>query len=107
MGNVPRGGTWAAEEGFLNVTGLYCDAFADWWRDDTLPVGYHATTLCLGEDNGYLTWDSAFAVERFPSEFTLVYQHDLTRQASIADTQVGGGRVCRASNLGPPLVQTM
>ena len=106
VGNVPRGAAWATEEGFLNATGRYCDAFADWWPDDTLPVGYHATTLCLGEDNGYRTFDSAFAVERSPGEFTLVYQHDLTRQASVVDTQVGGGGVCRASNLGLPLVQT-
>ena len=48
VGNVARGSAWAVEEGFLNVTGRYCDAFANWWPDDTLPVGYHAATLCLG-----------------------------------------------------------
>ena len=35
----------------------------------------------------------------------MVYQQDLTRQASIVDTQVGGGGVCCSSNLGLPLVQ--
>ena len=48
VGNIQRGGVWAEKEGFFNVTGRYCDTFDDWWPDDTLPVGYYATTLCLG-----------------------------------------------------------
>ena len=42
VGNLPSGGDWRTEEGFLNTTGRYCDAFAGWWPDQTLPVGYHA-----------------------------------------------------------------
>ena len=44
-------------------------------------------------------------MERSPVELRLVYRHDLTRQASIVNTQVGGGAVCRGSNLGLPFVQ--
>ena len=111
VGNLPRGGDWATEEGFLNVTGRHCDVLADWWpTDQTIPVGYHATMPCSSDQTGYRTFDSAFAVERttVPGEFTMVkmvYQHDLTRTASIIDTQLGGGGVCRASNMGQ-LIQT-
>ena len=112
LGNTPRGGDWAGNEGFLNVTGRHCDMMADWWpADETLPVGYHATVPCSSDETGYRTFDSAFAVERIPAsgQFTvarLVYQHDLTRDAASVDSQVGGGGVCRASNLGLPFVST-
>lgn len=112
VGNLPRGADWTQAEGFLNTTGRHCDALADWWpQDQTVPVGYHATTPCASDDIGYRTFDSAFAVERttVPGEFTLVrlvYEHDLTRDAAVVDTQLGGGGVCRASNLGLPLIQT-
>ena len=109
-GNVPRGGDWASSEGFLNETGRHCDMLTDWWpQGQTLPVGYHATVPCTSDETGYQTFDSAFAVERQDSagQYTvvrMVYQHDLTRNASSVDSQVGSGGVCRASNLGLPMI---
>lgn len=111
-GNVKRGSSWAKAEGVLTGTGRHCDMMADWWPEaSTLPVGYHATTSCSSDDTGYRTFDSAFAVERtaMPGQFTvvkMVYQNDLTRQASMVDTVAGAGGVCRSSNVGLPLVQT-
>jgi hypothetical protein len=112
LGNVRRGDEWSKAEGKLKDTGRHCDMISDWWPEgETLPVGYHATTSCSSDDTGYRTFDSAFAVERTaaPGQFTLVkmvYQNDLTRQASTVDTIAGGGGVCRASNVGLPMVQT-
>lgn len=112
LGNVKRGGDWAKAEGALSSTGRHCDMMADWWPEgETLPVGYHATTSCSSDDTGYRTFDSAFAVERTAAagQFTvvkMVYQNDLTRQASTIDTMAGGGGVCRSSNVGLPFIQT-
>jgi hypothetical protein len=112
LANVKRGGDWSKTEGTLTNTGRHCDMISDWWPEgETLPVGYHATTSCSSDETGYRTFDSAFAVERTaaPGQFTLVkmvYQNDLTRQASTIDTMAGGGGVCRSSNVGQPLVQT-
>ena len=112
LGNVQRRGSWSGAEGTLKTTGRHCDMIADWWPDgETLPVGYHATTSCSSDDTGYRTFDSAFAVERTAAlgQFTvvkMVYQNDITRQASTVDTMAGGGGVCRSSNLGLPFVQT-
>jgi hypothetical protein len=112
VGNVKRGDDWSKAEGFLKSTGRHCDMIADWWPDgETPPVGYHATTSCSSDDTGYMTFDSAFAVERtaVPGQFTvvkMVYQNDLTRQAATVDTMAGGGGVCRSSNVGVPFIQT-
>ena len=112
LGNVKRGADWAKTEGTLSTTGRHCDMMADWWPEgETLPVGYHATTSCSSDDTGYRTFDSAFAVERTTvvGQFTvvkMVYQNDLTRQASTIDTMAGGGGVCRSSNVGLPFIQT-
>jgi hypothetical protein len=112
LANVKRGDDWSKSEGTLKSTGRHCDMISDWWPDgETLPVGYHATTSCSSDETGYRTFDTAFAVERTaaPGQFTLVkmvYQNDLTRQASTIDTMAGGGGVCRSSNLGQPMIQT-
>ena len=113
-GNVVPGGDWTSDEGFLNVTGQFCDLMVDWWPEDqTLPLGYHATMPCMSNDTGYRTFDSAFAVERVASgKFTLVrlvYQHDNTRDATVIDSHYGAGGVCRGSNVGLPMfsVNTM
>ena len=110
MGNVPRGGDWKNQEGFLNTTGRHCDMLADWWpTDQTLPVGYHATTTCSSDTTGYRTFDSAFAVERTLGQYTvvkMVYQHDITRNASSVDTQAGSGGLCSGANVGLPMVNT-
>ena len=112
LGNVKRGSVWASAEGRLSSTGRHCDMMADWWPEgSTLPVGYHATTSCSSDDTGYRTFDSAFAVERSSAagQFTVVkmiYQNDLTRQASVIDTMAGAGGVCRSSNMGLPLIRT-
>ena len=110
LGNVPRTGKWATDEGFMNTTGLHCDMLTDWWPDgQTLPVGYHATVPCASNETGYRTFDTAFAVQRAPGQFTvvkMVYQHDATRSAGAVDTESGAGGVCRASNLGMPTYQT-
>ena len=112
MGNVKRGDDWSESEGVLQSTGRHCDMIADWWPEgETPPVGYHATTSCSSDDTGYRTFDTAFAVERTAAagQFTLVrmvYQNDLTREASTVDTMAGGGGVCRSSNVGLPFIQT-
>ena len=112
LGNVKQGDSWLKSEGPLKSSGRHCDMIADWWPEgETLPVGYHATTSCSSDDTGYRTFDSAFAVERTSAvgQFTvvkMVYQNDLTRQASTVDTMAGGGGVCRSSNVGLPFVQT-
>jgi hypothetical protein len=113
LGNVPRGGSWSEDEGFLSATGLHCDLITDWWPDEqTMPVGYHATVPCSSDEAGYKTFDSAFAVKRDAGgegEYTvvrMVYQHDATRNSSVVDTELGGGGVCRGSNLGMPLYQS-
>lgn len=113
VGNTPRGMKWTTAEGFLNTTGLHCDMLADWWPDgQTFPVGYHATVPCSSDDAGYQTFDSAFAVERSggtPGEYTvvrMVYQHDVTRDESKVDTNLGAGGLCRASTFGMPLYES-
>jgi len=112
LGNVHASKHWANAEGRMSETGLFCDMISDWWPENqTLPIGYHATTPCSSDETGYRTFDSAFAVERTasPGQFTvvkLVYQHDLTRDATVIDTHFGAGGVCRSSNLGMPLFQT-
>ena len=112
LGNTNKGGDWSRDEGFLNATGRHCDMIADWWpEEETLPVGYHATTTCSSDETGYRTFDSAFAVERVEKlgQYTvvrLVYQNDITRSAEHIDTFAGGGGVCRASNLGLPFVKS-
>jgi len=111
VGNMPRGSAWHRGEGFMNTTGLHCDMLTDWWpENETLPVGFHATVPCGSEETGYRSFDSAFAVERGGSgQFTvvkMVYQHDLTRDASKIDTHLGAGGVCRFSSLGMPFYQT-
>lgn len=111
IGNVPRSGSWHSSEGFMNATGLHCDMLTDWWPErETLPVGYHATTPCGSAETGYRSFDSAFAVERSTAgQYTvvkMVYQHDLTRDATRIDTHLGAGGVCRLSNLGMPFYQT-
>ena len=90
--------------------GLHCNMLTDWWPDgQTLPVGYHTTIPCSSDDTGYLTFDSAFAVQRMGApdgQYTvvlMVYQHDITRDASMVDTQLGAGGLCSASTLGMPL----
>jgi hypothetical protein len=111
VGNVPRGGSWHSSEGLMSTTGLHCDMLTDWWPEqETLPVGYHATVPCDSAETGYKTFDSAFAVERSTEgQYTvvkMVYQHDLTRDASKIDTHLGAGGVCRQSNVGMPFYQT-
>ena len=110
VGNVPRTGNWATDEGFMNTTGLHCDMLTDWWPDgQSLPVGYHATVPCGSQETGYRTFDSAFAVQRTTGQFTvvkMVYQHDATRSAGSVDTESGAGGVCRGSNLGMPMYNT-
>ena len=111
VGNVPRGGSWFSSEGPLSTTGLHCDMLTDWWPEqETLPVGYHATVPCDSSETGYRTFDSAFAVERSTAgQYTvvrMVYQNDLTRDATRIDTHLGAGGVCRQSNLGMPFYQT-
>ena len=112
LGNVKKGGNWAKDEGKMNETGLHCDMLTDWWpTGQTLPVGYHATTPCTSDETGYRTFDSAFAVERTttPGQYTvvkMVYQNDLTRDATKIDTHLGAGGICSASNFGMPFFQT-
>ena len=110
-GNTVRGDDWATSEGFLNETGQHCDLMLDWWpEEETLPIGYHATTPCMANDTGYRTFDSAFAVERvLGASYTLVrlvYQHDATRDAAAVDSQHGSGGLCRGSNVGLPMFYT-
>ena len=94
---------WWQEEGLMAETGELCDGVLDWWPEEWAhPVGYHVTVPCDANDTAYRSFAQAFAWE----DGALVYQHDLMRDAALADSHSGVGGLCRRGSFGMPLFET-
>jgi len=107
IGNVPAGGPspWWLAEGPMAENGELCDTVLDWWPEDwDFPVGYHVTVPCDANDTAYRGFTQAFGWDE--GSRTLVYQHDLLRDAALADSHFGGGGLCRAGTFGMPMPET-
>ena len=97
-------GAWWAAEGPMTENSEFCDGVLDWWPEDwSFPVGYHVTVPCEAEDTAYRSFAQAFALA---DGDRLVYQHDLLRDAELADSHFGVGGLCRSSNFGMPMPET-
>ena len=105
-GNVPTGGTpWWRAEGPMAENSEFCDGVLDWWPEDwEFPVGYHVTVPCEASETAYRGFAQAFALNE--SSHSLVYEHDLLRDATLADTHFGGTGLCRAGSFGMPMPET-
>ena len=107
-GNVqggPGAPPWWAVEGPMQGNSEFCDGVLDWWPEDwDFPVGYHVTVPCEGEDRAYRGFDQAFALDETGAR--MIYQHDLLRDADLADSHFGVGGLCRANNFGMPMPET-
>lgn len=108
VGNTPLDGHWVDSEGFLNVTGSFCDMVADYWPEDMMyPVGYHVTTPCHQDDSGYRTFDNVFALDSdLLGQPTMVYLEDQTRDFDLVDSHFGSGGLCRGQNFALDMYQT-
>lgn len=107
VGNALPGASWWGSEGWMADNSQFCDMVQDWWPEDwDFPVGYHVTVPCDPGDTAYRTFEQAFAVDRSGSQPVLVYQHDLLRDAVLADTAFGAGGLCRTTNFGMPMPVT-
>ena len=94
---------WWQAEGLMAETGELCDGVLDWWPEEWAhPVGYHVTVPCDANDTAYRSFAQAFAWE----DGELVYQHDLMRDAALADSHFGVGGLCRRGSFGMPLFET-
>jgi hypothetical protein len=83
----------------------FCDGVLDWWPEEwSFPVGYHVTVPCEAEDTAYRSFAQAFALDAGGGK--LVYQHDLLRDAELADSHFGVGGLCRSGNFGMPMPET-
>ena len=107
VGNIQmteQGRTWWDTEGPMMENSEFCDGVLDWWPEDwSYPVGYHVTLPCEAEDSAYRGFMQAFALV---DGNKLVYQHDLLRDAELADSFFGVGGLCRSSNFGMPMPET-
>ena len=104
-GNVRVHGAWWRDEGPMEGNGEFCDGVLDWWPEDwDFPVGYHVTVPCEAEATAYRGFVQAFALDE--AENALVYQHDLLRDAALADSHFGGTGLCRAGSFGMPMPET-
>lgn len=108
VGNVPPGGHWATEEGFLNTSGHFCDMFADYWPEEaTFPVGYHVTTPSFVDEAGYRTFDNVFAEDVDDNgNVYMVYMEDQTRDVDLVDSHFGASGICRLTNMGFDMYET-
>ena len=105
VGNVETGALWWDAEGPMRANSEFCDGVLDWWDEAwDFPVGYHVTVPCEAEDAAYRSFAQAFALD--DSTNTLVYQHDLLREATLADSHFGVGGLCRSGNVGMPMPET-
>ena len=106
VGNT-QGGTWWQAEGLMDSSeraGL-CDGVLDWWPEEwDYPVGYHVTVPCNANDTAYRSFAQAFALDEEAG--ALVYQHDLLRNARLADSHFGIGGLCRRGSFGMPILET-
>ena len=98
---------WWQADGYMMMTegrGEFCDGVLDWWPEDwDFPVGYHVTVPCDASDTAYRSFAQAFALDE--ERGTLVYQHDLLRDAALADSHYGVGGLCRRGSFGMPLFE--
>jgi hypothetical protein len=96
-------GPWWQTEGLMQNNSEFCDGVLDWWPEEwDHPVGYHVTVPCEANDTAYRSFVQAFGLEGGE----LVYQHDLLRDASLADSHFGIGGLCRRGSFGMPLFET-
>ena len=108
VGNGPHkagGRLWWEVDGPMHETGEFCDGVLDWWPEEWIfPVGYHVTVPCGADETAYRSFMQAFAFDE--DQHVLVYQHDLLRNKSLADTHSGVGGLCRSNNFGMPVYET-
>ena len=96
---------WWQAEGLMSENSQFCDGVLDWWPDEwDYPVGYHVTVPCDAGETAYRSFAQAFALDEEAG--ALVYQHDLLRDAGLADSHFGVGALCRRGNFGMPLYET-
>lgn len=107
-GNVPLGQHWSTAEGFMNVTGEFCDMIADYWPDDaSFPVGFHVSTPCSQADASYRSFDNVFALESdIDGNPRLAFMEDQTREADLVDSHFGAGGLCRGTNFAMDMYET-
>jgi hypothetical protein len=109
VGNTDENASsWWQAEGYMTTggdgAGEFCDGVLDWWPEDwDFPVGYHVTVPCDADDTAYRSFAQAFALDE--ERGTLVYQHDLLRDAALADSHYGVGGLCRRGSFGMPLFE--
>ena len=111
VGNTDtQGPGWWRAEGWMNGSeSEFCDGVLDWWPEEwSYPVGYHVTVPCDANDTAYRSFAQAFALDDAGVDGTptLVYQHDLLRDARMADSHFGVGGLCRRGSFGMPLLET-
>lgn len=117
IGNTGRASApWWSTEGYLMTPpplnqdsshGEFCDGVLDWWPEAwDFPVGYHVTVPCEASDTAYRSFAQSFALDPEEPIATLVYQHDLLRDAALADSHFGVGGLCRRGNFGMGLYET-
>ena len=99
---------WWQVEGPMGENSEFCDGVLDWWPEEwAYPVGYHVTVPCDANDTAYRSFAQAFALdENHTASATLVYQHDLLRDADLVDSHFGVGGLCRRGSFGMPLYET-
>ena len=107
LGNVGGQGAWWEAEGPMQDEGdgAHCDGVLDWWPEEWAhPVGYHVTVPCEAEATAHRSFAQAFALDEETG--ALVYEHDLLRDAGLADSHFGVGGLCRRGSFGMPLFET-
>ena len=105
VGNVMDGEFWWLAEGPMAENSEFCDTVMDWWPEDwDFPVGYHVTVPCEADDTAYRSFSQAFGFDE--AAHTLVYQHDLLRDADLVDSHFGVAGLCRAGTFGMPMPET-
>ncbi len=105
-GNVPaQGPPWWQAEGPMAENSEFCDGVLDWWPEEwDFPAGYHVTVPCEANETAFRGFAQAFALDE--DTHTLVYQHDLLRDAALVDSHFGGAGLCRAGSFGMPMPET-
>lgn len=105
VGNVEGSAIWWQAEGPMTGNSEFCDTVMDWWPEEwDFPVGFHVTLPCESNVTAYRTFAQAFALDE--NDNTLVYQHDLLRDASLVDSHFGGAGLCRSTTFGMPMPET-
>jgi len=105
-GNAPTNGPpWWRVEGPMAENSEFCDGVLDWWPEEwAFPVGYHVTVPCEANETAFRGFAQSFALDE--DTYSLVYQHDLLRDATLVDTHFGGAGLCRAGSFGMPMPET-